>query len=231
MKKIFTLVSLAFAIAAGLSSCSLIGYGIGSVIDNGHAHDTVAIFTDVSSYTGQAAQIHYPDSSVRSAIFQEYSDEPADTYRKRYDEFAAADSSNPTAIGFGENVVGEYYASPGFVQKKRGLFNGYYPEGILFADDKMRLRSFDSLFTSKHLSKAALQKSFESNSVPIRATLKFKTSENSFTLTNRDFQNVMILPHSANARWTGLGIGAAFDVVFIALLVNYVAHICVACNY
>ncbi len=217
MKKTFALFIFAFAVAAGLSSCTLIGYGIGSVIDNGNAHGKVAIFTDIDDYGYQTASIIYPDSSVRYALYIGYSDEPVENYHNAYDTYLKSHSGDSASIPFGKTVVAKNFIGDN-VTKYSGLFGGYYPEGMLIDDEKLNFGKFDSLISPKHLSAAQLKAAFESNTIPIRATLNFQTEGNKFSLTNRDFQNVMIMPHSTYARWHGLLIGVMLDIAAFALV-------------
>ena len=198
--------------AGCLSSCwTFIGYGVGAWADNGAAHDTVPIFRNISSYTGQAARIRYP--SIRYATFEDYSDEPADTYRKNYDRYVESHSTDPAAIVYGDTVITRSF-------KYKGAFGGYFPEGIFLHDEKIYLDDFATMITRKPISKTDLMTLFESNAIPIRATLNFRDKNNDFALTNRDFQNVFVLPHNAPGRWIGLGIGAAADLAIAIWFAN-----------
>ncbi len=217
MKKKFIPLFVSALLVSALSSCSLLGYGIGSLIDHGAAHDTVAIFTDISSYTGQRACIHYPDSSIRFATFEDYSDEPSDSYRNDYNKYAA---SHPASPVFGDTVRMEYHYHDEPVIKYSAPFRGYCPEGIFFGYDKLPFTKFDHIIYPKSLSEPKLKMLIESSSVPIRATLNFRDSAKSFSLTNRDFQNVFVLPHNAPGRWIGLGIGAAADLAIAIWFAN-----------
>ena len=219
MKKIFTLITLAFTITAGLSSCTLIGYGIGTTIDHGSAHGTVAVFSDIDDYSWEKARIIYPDSSVRYATYVGYSDEPVGNYRNAFETYLKLHSGDTLSLPIGKTVITENFIGDN-VTKYSGLFDGYYPEGIMVNGEKLNLKQFDGITSPIHLSRAQLKVAFESNTIPIRATLNFQTRENSFSLTNRDFKNVMILPHSTYGRWIGLGIGAVLDFVIIELVMK-----------
>lgn len=203
-------------IASALSGCSLIGYGIGTLIDHGGAHDSVGIFTDISDYAGEAVQIRYPDSAIRLATFEGYSDEPADTYRTAYDNYSAI---HPEIPAIGDSVTTVYYVSDQFVSRHSGSFSGYFPEGILISNEQIPFKKFQEIVLPKRQSKTELKQLFESNLIPIRATLNFRDQNKNFSLTNRDFQNVFVLPHTASARWLGLGIGSAIDVILIVSVV------------
>jgi hypothetical protein len=196
-------------LAECLSSCwTFVGYGVGALADNGSAHDTVPIFRNISSYTGQAAYIQYHDSSTRLVTFEDYSDEPERSYRNDYDRYLKSDPSNPAAINFGDSIF-----TDGWMDK--GVFEGYYPEGILLHREKLRFSYFKTMILPKRFSRIELQKLYESNSIPIRGFLNFQDKDSDITLTNRDFKNVFILPHNAPGRWIGLGIGAALDAAVI----------------
>ena len=217
-KRIIIPILICIFFAGSFSGCSLIGLGIGSLIDSGNAHDgVVPIFPNIDDCKGQSATIRYHDS-IAYVTFIGYSDEPADRYKKSYDDYFKLHPSCSAAISLGDTVVTE---SLSFT----GAFGGYFPEGIILSGKRYYFRKFDDIISPKSLSKAELRSLFELNSVPIKAILNFNDRGRDFSLTNRDFENVMITYNkSGNAKWIGLGIGAAIDVAYVIWVATLVGH-------
>src|ERR1017187_7065571 len=136
MKHTYTIyLFLLLAIAAiSAEGCSLIGYAIGSRIDDDHkvSHDTTAAFTqplfgDIGDNTGMFARIQYNDSTVRYASFEGYTDEPDSAYRARWNSFLRMHPNSPEPFKFGDSII----AGKGNDDHKYvGQFTGYSLDGI-----------------------------------------------------------------------------------------------------
>ena len=201
-------------LSACLSGCTLIGFGIGAVVDSNAKHDLVPIFSDIENNSGKKARILYGDSSC-TATFLWYSDETEDHYRRDYENFVKLHSSNPAAITFGDTIITGKSGST-------GVFTGYYPEGILLSGKEYSLSKFDNIIAPKFTSKDILVKQFELNNIPIRGLLSFRDNfDNKFYLTNRDFRNVFIKSGNPSWKWIGLGVGALLDAAFVIWIGYY----------
>src|ERR1017187_9119862 len=128
---LFLLLAIAAISAEG---CTLVGYGIGSLIETGYSHDTTQAFTkplfrDVNDNTGRFARIQYNDSTVRFATFNGYTDEPDSAYRTRWDSFTDKYPITSKMLPFkiGDSVE---LNKDSWLNKKAGMFEAYLPEGI-----------------------------------------------------------------------------------------------------
>jgi hypothetical protein len=254
MKKTFILFVIGTLLTSSLSSCSVLGYAIGTEIDHGAAHDTVTIFHNIEDNCGQTARIIYRDSSIAVAKFRGYEDEPDFSYRQRFDNFLQTEASRYGTVTPSDSIVltsdssgmssGKFHGFLPYAIKISGqtkYFRNYYHTGsdvfpwlipgiILgpypFLIAKL-LRNHSREFNGIHfpqnpktLSSTDIAFMIEENAVPLQSTLDFSSNGRRFSLTNSDFRNVIIMPHSASARWICLGIGAAIDVAAIAFAIG-----------
>ena len=103
-----------------------------------------------------------------------------------------------------------------------GRFEGYFPDDILLGYENIDfhyIKDIINVHSGYRLTKSELDTLFETNAIPIRGRLRFSSKEKNYNLTNSDFKNVTIMPHSAPGRWIGLAIGAAIDAGVITTLI------------
>jgi hypothetical protein len=205
--------------AASMEGCSAIGYGIGSLIDNGGSLDTTGafnkpIFRDVHNNVGRAGRIEYPDSKTEFAIFKNYSEESDSSYTARFEKFSL-DHQHVNLISLHNKlVVTDIYES-----RYQGVFCAYMPLGLEIENNTEKKISFglsrieqvNTLKTNAKFNQNQLRALYDNNDVPVRSSFEFQNSRGSFTMTNSDFRNVEFTDRG-NARWWGMAIGIVVDI-------------------
>lgn len=232
ISKFYLLFLASFGFILTLSSCSVIGYGIGTAIEPSSSHDTVPIFRNIDDYKGQEAKIQLADS-VCFATFDDYHGEDPREYASRYADFSSTKPKSEIMIEPGKYIKAEKNISPLLIlspialfievvnSRHSGSFSGYAPDGIILDGNVLKLSKFDEFRTTQKISKDLLLSSYESNSVPIEGWIHFHTKTEEFDLKNSDFTNTYILPHRSYARWVGMVIGLVVDAFVIDYVINH----------
>ena len=222
----FLMVLLVFC-----NGCTLIGYGIGTLFDKGHnnSHDTsapytVPIFLDANDHAGQFAKILYRDSTNRFALFEGFKTESDSAYQARSNSFMKEFTLDPKRFKIGDTIetpdsVSLDYQGNSFYQTF--LFNSYLPGAIevYTLDGSKRatlpLAALTYIGLRGHGNELkATQRMLDSNTVPIRAILRF-TDTTTFRLTNSDLSNAYFMQRSKTGGTIGLIVGAIIDVIIL----------------
>lgn len=218
------------------NGCTLIGYGIGTVFDNSHnnSHDTsasytVPIFLDANDHAGQFAKIQYRDSTNRFALFEGFKTESDSAYQARSNSFMKEFTIEPKSFKIGDTIetpdsISFDYQGNSFYQTF--LFNSYMPGAIEFytLDGSKRATISLSALTYMGLSGhgnelRATQRMLDSNTVPIRAILRF-TDTTTFRLTNSDFSNAYFMQRSKTGGTIGLIVGGVIDAIILISILS-----------
>jgi hypothetical protein len=216
---LFLLLTIAVISAEG---CSLVGYGIGSLIRS-NSHDTTEVFNkplfrDVNDNTGRFARIQYDDTTVRYATFNGYTNESDTSYHARCASFIDKHSNSflmPFKIGNWVDITEDN------VIHQSGRFKAYTPEGLdieLTNNEQSTHLPYSRLtyagVSGQWNSLAATQSALDANAVPVKAILHFTGNQTQFTATNSDFYNATFIENNSG-KWVGLAIGAVIDIAVI----------------
>ncbi len=213
------------------NGCTLIGYGIGTLFDKSHnnSHDTsasytVPIFLDASDHAGQFAKIQYRNSTSHFVLFEGFKTESDSAYQARSNSFRKEFTVEPKIFKIEDTIetpdsVSLDYQGNSFYQAF--LFNSYMPGAIevYTLDGSKRATLPLSALTYMGLKGhgnelKATQRMLDSNTVPIRAILRF-TDTTTFRLTNSDFSNAYFMQPSKTGGTIGLIVGGVIDAIIL----------------
>jgi hypothetical protein len=210
-----------------VSGCSLIGYGIGSLIDNSratHYHTSTAReFFAVSP--GTPVVLHLRDSTTVAGRYRGWRDLPDSVYAPRYEAWRASlpESARPPRLG--EDVV-----LADRHRKYHGAFAGFglYTVRLELTRRDFVEHAFDDLASARiehgrtfGFDSAAA--AIETGRLPMRAELTIAGRDSTYHIDGSTIATVT-LPVGKHARQVGLAVGVFADVFVVAAAVSIATY-------
>ena len=201
---------------SGLCGCSLIGLGIGALVDGGKPDsETIRVGAAMDLKAGDEIRIALVDSTVVEGVYKESALLDSATYARRYAGFLA---------GAGAGVAVPLLGDTLFLHTKTGrlpyryVFRGFgigsmkllwldksQTTTIALSYPKQLERSDGTMFDPAMLERMRL---------PTDVLLVVRTATGTARVPVDDIAQID-RPNSTNSKWIGLGMGAAADIIII----------------
>ncbi len=227
MPRILRLFFLPLFFAPVLSACSLIGFGIGALVDSRARNASVYTKDGLDSLQSSTrVNVVLEDSSVLLGDYKSLSPEPLEEYRPRYLEYRSSAASYLVLPQLGDTLRFIVHSTAGPQKEIRGLFQGFSPgticierlpeKGPKYAANILigyvdTLYSQGALFADLRL----LQDAVVQDHVPfVQKVLRLEQKDRVVSIPLTGIQRVDVI-HSYNAKWYGLGVGAVLDALMV----------------
>jgi len=206
----------------GLCGCSIVGFGIGAIIDGSKPDkDTLHVGGFVDLASGEEIRILLLDSTVVEGSYRQYAPLDSVVYDLRYKKFLDGAGDYGALPGIGDTLIVEINTGsqqPWYLF--RGFGNGYI---IVWRLDRPIISHqwFTNLTSVRHPDGSSydlqmLERMSESGVLPRDVSLVVETNVG-ITRVPLDDISTIEKSHAKNARTIGLGIGLAVDVAAVVI--------------
>ncbi len=212
-----------------LGGCSLIGFGIGAIIDSSGPEGEILLAELDGLRTGTEIAVTTRDSRRTTGYFIGFAEEDPVRYREKYAAALRESGGEGTVPLPGDNITFAYRDSPG--SQEEGVFRGIdvntmvvnQPGRRVFVSDLGMLAFGDSSQADVHHFRSLVH---ERKLPLLRRGILVKVNGDSTEVPVTDVTRVEAVGGSHNAKWIGLAIGAVVDGIVTIVAVNSLEESC-----